>query len=115
MSIIYKCSQLIPGRTSFVGPLGATTGGVPKDEFLLSEAEGIGVDESLARSLSHNSEQLVFQNPIFWCSRSYITRVLRTITPVWKIYNYLIGNRGRGHFRKQQGGKIIRKYVYSKA
>lgn len=48
-------------------------------------------------SLAHRSEQLVFQNPILSCSRSYITKVLRTMIPVTNIkfinYFYFFNKR----------------------
>lgn len=53
-------------------------------EFFLSDSEGNGGGALDAPSLSHSSEQLVFQKPILSCSRSYVTSVLRTTIPVVK-------------------------------
>ena len=55
-------------------------------EFSLIEAEGSAAEELGRWNFSHISEQLVFQKPIFMCSRSYVTRVFRTIIPVQKIH-----------------------------
>lgn len=50
-------------------------------ELVRFEAEDDGAGAPVLWSLSHNSEQLVFQKPIFEFSRSYITRVLRAMIP----------------------------------
>lgn len=65
--------------------MGGDVGGISVVEFSLFGAEGISGGEPDMWSLSHNSEQLVFQKPIFECPRSYITSVLRTMMPVQQI------------------------------
>lgn len=53
-------------------------------EFIASVFGSTGGGAMDICSLSHNSAQLVFQKPIFVCSRSYITRVFRTMIPTQK-------------------------------
>jgi len=60
---------------------GATEGSNALVKFVPSDFGDKGGGASETCSLFHNSEQLVFQKPIFVCSRSYITRVLRTTIP----------------------------------
>jgi hypothetical protein len=57
-------------------------GGISVFELFPFEDEGAGGGAPSTLSLSHNSEQLVFQKPIFEFSRSYKTRVFRTTIPV---------------------------------
>lgn len=78
-------------RYNFVipwGTLGADEGGNSTVElsFPLEDGGGGGDVPEVKWSLSQSSEQLVFQKPIFLCSRSYITRVLRTMIPDTKKY-----------------------------
>lgn len=77
LNMIEGQQYTIPGSTWSGTWVGAVVGGGS-----LSGAEGICGGAPDIWSLSHNSEQLVFQKPIFECSRSYITRVLRTIIPI---------------------------------
>lgn len=69
---------MIPGGTLCCGIDGATEGSNDLVEFFTSVFGG-AMDIC---SLSHNSAQLVFQKPIFVCSRSYITRVFLTMIPM---------------------------------
>ena len=75
---------IIPGGTLCCDTDGATEGSTDLVEFVASVFGGIGGGALDICSLSHNSAQLVFQKPIFVCSRSYKTRVFRTTIPVQK-------------------------------
>lgn len=79
--------HVIPRIISGESPTGIAAGGNTAEDFGLSTVENPAGDSAggcapVALSLSHNSEQLVFQKPIFSCSRSYVTKVLRTTIPV---------------------------------
>lgn len=82
----------IPGALASGGSVGASIGAILMVQFtsyvLAGSGEGVGVEDNW--SLSHNSEQLVFQKPIFLCSRSYVTSVFRTIIAVTKRDNQTI-------------------------
>lgn len=65
--------------------VGASSGAMPAFELASSPPEGSGDEADETRSLSHNTEQLVFQKPIFSCSRSYVTSVFCTTIPAHKI------------------------------
>lgn len=61
---------MIPGTTWFSNPLGADAGDNPMAASHLKELEGAGDGAPWIWSVSHNLEQLVFQNPILSLLRS---------------------------------------------
>lgn len=75
---------MIPGGIPCCEIDGATEGPTDLVEFIASVFGNVGGGVMDICSLSHNSAQLVFQKPIFVCSRSYITRVFRTTIPTKK-------------------------------
>lgn len=73
---------IIPGCKSFGNEDGAGEGANASVEFAPSDIGDSDGGEADICSLSHNSEQLVFQKPTFEFSRSYNTRVFRTTIPI---------------------------------
>lgn len=76
-----KTILIIPGRKSCCNADGATEGSNASVAFT-PEFGDCGGWEADNCSLSHNSEQLVFQKPTFEFLRSYVTRVFRTTIPI---------------------------------